>query len=324
MPVSCHIVIPDKVRAPNDRRVILDCDPGIDDAIALALAFARLDVVGVTTCGGNMPPEVTAANARAVCDLLGQEEVQVCMGTSIDFTAGAGARHHGLDGLGGAPLRRRDRALSPIPSATFIQQMVSAEPGLWIVATGPLTNVWQAFHDRPDLAVKLGGISWMGGCHGPGNVTPLAEYNSYIDPVAARYVFRDLQAPLLVTGLDVARSVLATLPWIESQFSESSLVTNFFRNALSSYVLSQRRSTTLPGVPLHDALAVLRLATPELFSSSAENVDVVVDSEQARGLTYFDKRPRLDTMPDNCSWTHSVNDPNRILAEVVDSVRSLS
>lgn len=283
-------------------RIILDCDPGLDDAVAIALALAHADVVGITTVGGNVGIEHTTANAIAVTELLGRDDVPVRAGHDGPF-AGAPLRRaadfHGPTGTGTVQLRPR-RAPADGGAVAWIVDTARAEPGIWLVATGPLTNVAHALTAAPDLTDHLAGISWMGGSATHGNTTAAAEFNCYADPEAAAVVFAAGHPNLSMAGLHVTQTVTLDLPWIDALATDlADGPTAVFADLMRFYAERTTRMTTLPGAPVHDALAVIRVTHPALVDGARRDVTVLVDGP-ARGMTLVDRRPHRQPPAGNC------------------------
>lgn len=275
-------------------RLILDCDPGLDDAIAIALALRLADVVGITTVGGNVALENTTANALALCDLLGRPEVPVHAGHDLPMSGSLEHRaseFHGPTGTGDVRLDAPSRRATSNDAVGWIIERVRAEEGLWIVAIGPLTNIAHAIVQAPDIVSRLDGISWMGGSSTFGNTTAAAEFNAWVDPEAADIVFRAGHPRLVMLGLNITMKVLLDRPLID-RLGEAlrgdariSLV-----EMLSYYETRQRALSTLAGAAVHDALAVLRVTHPSALAGIRRPVDMVLEG-QTRGMTLVDARP---------------------------------
>ena len=196
-------------------KMILDCDPGHDDAIAILLALGspEIDLLGITTIGGNHSLEKVTFNARAVCELAGRPEVPVhagCMKPLVREAIDA-AYIHGETGLDGVELPEPSRPQAEQHAvAWLIETVMSHEPGtVTLVATGPLTNVAVAARMEPRIVGRIKEIVLMGGAYGVGNATPVAEFNILCDPEAAHIVFNE-RWPLTMIGLDVTHRALCT------------------------------------------------------------------------------------------------------------------
>lgn len=259
--------------------IIIDCDPGIDDAVALLLAFSspeRLNVAAVTTVAGNVPLAATAANARRIRDLAARHEVPVHAGCPRPLLRRlVTADHvHGLSGLDGSGLPGPASALATEHGADAIRRLVAGRPSaMRLVPVGPLTNVAVALATRPELAAEVGEIVLMGGAAGRGNVTPHAEFNFHVDPHAARIVFES-GAPIVMHGLDVTRQVRADAAWIERARALGTPVGAAVAGMLGHYAGAG-------GTGLHDVLAVGYLLWPELFRGERRRVEIVTEGEEA-------------------------------------------
>ena len=269
-------------------RIILDCDPGIDDALAIAFAHGHpgIDLVGVTTVAGNVGLAKTTANALAVCEFIGAAGTPVTAGCAGPLLRPAlDARQvHGDSGLGGAALPPPAANPAAGHAVDYIIDTVGASPGeITLVATGPLTNIALAVRREPRLADWVRGFVIMGGSAGRGNVTPAAEYNIWADPEAAAAVFR---AGWTVTmlGLDVTLRTGATATVLQRMGELGPLGTELLRPALE-----QNRSVSEPGdPPVHDVCAVAWVAQPELFGLVPARVQVELAGHFTAGMTVTD------------------------------------
>ncbi len=294
-------------------RIILDCDPGIDDALAIAFAHGHpgIDLVGVTTVAGNVGLAKTTANALAVCKFIGAAGTPVTAGCAGPLLRPAlDARQvHGDSGLGGATLPPPAASPAAGHAIDYIIDTVAAAPGeITLVATGPLTNIALAVRREPRLADWVREFVIMGGSAGRGNVTPAAEYNIWADPEAAAAVFR---AGWTVTmlGLDVTLRTGAT-PTVLQRMSElGRLGTDLLRPALEQYrsvsepgsrgglpggsggaesPLGKGSSPLGAGPPVHDVCAVAWVAQPELFGVVPARVQVELAGQLTAGMTVTD------------------------------------
>ena len=269
-------------------RIILDCDPGIDDALAIAFAHGHpgIDLVGVTTVAGNVGLAKTTANALAVCEFIGAAGTPVTAGCAGPLLRPAfDARQvHGDSGLGGATLPPPAASPAAGHAVDYIIDTVSAAPGeITLVATGPLTNIALAVRREPRLADWVREFVIMGGSASRGNVTPAAEYNIWADPEAAAAVFR---AGWTVTmlGLDVTLRTGATAAVLQRMGELGPLGTELLRPALEQY-----RSVSEPGgPPVHDVCAVAWVAQPELFGLVPARVQVELAGQLTAGMTVTD------------------------------------
>lgn len=282
----------------SPKRMILDCDPGLDDAVAIAFALAHADVVGITAVGGNVALDKTTTNALALCDLLGVAQLPVHAGH--DMPLGGSLEHratefHGPYGTGSVRLAEPSRPATSNDAVQWIIETARAEEGLWVVATGPLTNIAHVIQQAPDVLDRLAGISWMGGSTTYGNTTVAAEFNCAADPEAAAVVFQAGHRNLIMAGLNVTHTVLLDRPWIE-EYRSAVVGTDreVFAELLDYYEQRQREFSTLAGAAVHDALAVAAVTHPELLAGRRRAVEIVVGEGPTRGMTLVDQRPRRD------------------------------
>ena len=245
--------------------LIMDCDPGLDDAIALLLAMANsqsLNLLGVTTVVGNGPVKQTQENARRICELAGRPDIKVFQGCPRSFFFKAPAFDsnytsvdiHGETGLGGCRLTAPSMALQPLHAVNFLKEiLLTSSEKITIAASGPLTNIACALIMEPAIKEKIEKIVLMGGAIGLGNITPSAEYNFYCDPQAAAVVFTS-GIPIVMIGLDVTRQTQTSEAWLKTIDSMGTPASQAVVDMLSYY---HRADAILePGVSggvLHDA-----------------------------------------------------------------------
>ncbi len=276
------------------KKVILDIDPGIDDALALTMALfdPRLDVVAVTAVGGNVPPELSTRNVQAILEQLDPPRLpRVGAASTPDHGLPVDGRLlHGIDGLGGANFQVAELR-SRHPAEKIICDEVRAAPeSVTIVALGPLTNIARAFQRDPELASLVGRLVMMGGTvAGPGNIRPAAEFNIYCDPEAARTVFR---APLTKTlvPLDVTNRIVLTFDLFNQLPDETTKVGAFLRTILPPAFRAYRQQFGLEGIHVHDSAALMSVVAPELFITEEMAGDVETMGDLTVGATVFDRR----------------------------------
>ncbi len=282
-------------------RIILDCDPGIDDALAIAFAHGHPanDLLGITTVAGNVGLAATTANALAVCEFIGAGGTPVtagCAGPLLRPVFDA-RQVHGDSGLGAARLPPPAASPAAGHAIDYLIDTVSAAPGeITLVATGPLTNIALAVRREPRLADGVREFVIMGGSAGRGNVTPAAEFNIWADPEAAAAVFR---AGWIVTmfGLDVTLRTGATAAVLQRMSELGPLGTELLRPAREQYGSVRAPaargglggSTPLgAGPPVHDVCAVAWVAQPELFGLVPARVQVELAGQLTAGMTVTD------------------------------------
>jgi purine nucleosidase len=283
------------------RSIILDCDPGQDDAIAILLALAspeELEVLAVTAVAGNVPLRLTEWNARRIVELAGRGDVPVFAGCDRPLLRPLETAEyvHGETGIDGAELPEPRRALAAGHAVDAIIELVMRRPlgEVTLCPTGPLTNIALALRKEPRLAAHLAGIVLMGGAIGLGNVTPAAEFNIHVDPHAAAIVF-GCGAPITMFGLDVTHQVLVTEPRLRRIAAIGTPVAQAAAGLLDFYNRFDRERYAQPGGPLHDPCVVAWLLEPSLFRGKACPVEIALEGACA-GRTLVDwwnmhKRP---------------------------------
>jgi inosine-uridine nucleoside N-ribohydrolase len=306
------------------RDVILDCDPGHDDAIAILLALASPEVrlLGVTTVAGNQTLEKTTANAIRVLDHVGHDEIFVASGAPRPLVReGRVAAHvHGESGLDGPELPPPARSAEPLHAVDWIAAtLLEASEPVTLVPTGPLTNVALLLSLYPDVADRIERIVFMGGAIGLGNTTPAAEFNVWADPEAAQRVVAG-GLDVTMVGLDVTHQALMTrahADTLRAAGRAGRLVAELF----DFHSRFHKTRYGWDGAPVHDAVALAHVIDPTLL----ETVDcgVVVDTgpELSRGRTYVDRYGQAG-WPANCHVAVGI-DAERFLALLVERIASL-
>jgi inosine-uridine nucleoside N-ribohydrolase len=281
-------------------RVIIDCDPGHDDVFAIGLAATTCDVVAITAVAGNSPLTNTARNACIARDLFGLD-VPVHAGAAGPLAggeAGYAIAAHGRTGLDGPEPRTPTRGVDGDDAVSLLIETCRADEGLWLIATGPLTNVALALRAAPDLPGRVSGLSWMGGSVTHGNVTPVAEFNAWFDPEAASEVLAASWPELRMFGLNLTHQVLAGQASIDRLHTYDSDTSRFcaellrFGNAFQAGVMGLPTERIHEAAsPMHDPCAVLGVARPGLFTFHRRDVAVELTGEHTRGATVVDRRP---------------------------------
>jgi len=276
------------------RKVILDVDPGIDDAMALCLALMdpELDVVAVTAVGGNVAPAQATRNVQAIVEQLDPPRWPR-LGAASDPDVGLSVDRrslYGPDGLGGTSFVVAERQ-HLLPSEKVIcDQIRDAPHAVTIVCLGPLTNIARAFVRDPELPALVGRIVIMGGTvAGPGNITPAAEFNMYCDFAAAQAVFRSPSTKTLVP-LDVTNRIELSYDLFNRLPDESTRVGNLLRKLLPAAFRGYRQQFGLEGIHVHDTVTLMALMHPELFTMKAMAGEVETRGELTLGATVFDRR----------------------------------
>ena len=278
------------------RPVIIDCDPGIDDAVALCLALfdPRLDVIAVTAAAGNVDGQQTSRNVQAIVEMLDPPRwprIGVCRVGEDPLPLDV-RELHGADGLGNLGIQIAELHHQH-PSDKVITDAIRQRPGqVTILALGPLTNVARALGRDPDLAKSIDQIVMTGGTvDGVGDVTPTAEFNMYCDPQAARLVFRSPITKTLVP-LDLTRRIGFTLDCVDELPPEDSRAGSLLRRIVPHAFRAQRQCLGLEHICLHEVVTVMAAVQPELFQTQEMAGDVETTGELTRGATIFDRRPR--------------------------------
>ena len=272
--------------------IILDCDPGIDDALAIAFATAspEIDLVGITTVAGNVGLAKTTANALAVASFVGATGVPVTPGSAVPLLRPAlDAGHvHGDSGLGGAVLPPPARAAEDGHAIDYIIDTIGAAPGeITLVATGPMTNIGLALRREPRLATWVRDFVIMGGSASRGNETPAAEYNIWADPEAAAIVFSAGWTVRMI-GLDVTLLARATAAVQERMRVLGALGSQLLLPALAQY---RDSADTTGEPPVHDVCAIVSIADPAAFAYTPARVQVETHGTFTSGMTVTDFKP---------------------------------
>jgi purine nucleosidase len=295
------------------RTIIIDCDPGIDDAINLLLAFAspdELDILGITTVAGNVGLGLTARNARIIRELGGREDVPVYAGCPRPLLREpvAADEIHGATGMDGMTLFHPSKPLGDMHGADFIEgaAVASGDDGLTIVATGPLTNLAVAIVKSPLILPCIKEIVLMGGARREGgNITPTAEFNIFADPHAAHVVFT-CGRPIVAIGLDATHQALATPERIAPLKVLGTKPAAAVVGMLEFVGAVERKLRDLPGAPVHDPCTIAYLLNPELFKGRRCRIDVETGSSLTMGATSVDLWG-VTGRPANALWLDEVD-----------------
>lgn len=307
---------------PHRPTILLDCDPGHDDAIALLVAARHTELLGVTTVSGNVDLTRTTRNALLTLQVAGVD-VPVHAGSPRPLTA---LPHHAEDihgetGLAGPELPPLTREAAGHDGVRFIVDTVRANPGCWLVATGPLTNVALALRVAPDLGDHLAGISVMGGSAGAGNTTAAAEFNIFADPEAADVVFRS-GIRIVMAGLNLTHQYMIEPDTIARIRSQRGPVADFTADLMDFFTAAYgRRTGGEPRGPLHDPCAVFALTHPELYDSQHLHVGVELTGTLTRGMTLVDLRNHRATGEPNAEVLTRI-DAEAAIELLIDTVAS--
>ena len=295
------------------RKVIIDTDPGQDDAIAILLALAspaEIDILGITAVAGNVPLSLTEKNARIVCELAGKPEIPVFAGCERPLSRPLiTAEHvHGKTGLDGPVLPNPEIPLQLQHGVDFIIETLRNAPAktITLCPLGPLTNIASALLKAPDIAERIEEIILMGGAYFEvGNITPSAEFNIYVDPEAADIVFKSGLA-ITVMPLDVTHKALVTKSRNDAFRALGSAVGTATAEMTTFFERFDKEKYGSEGAPLHDPCVTAYLIKPELFKGRFINVMIETTSELTMGMTVADWW-RVTDRPANATFINEID-----------------
>jgi len=278
------------------KKIILDCDPGHDDAVAIMLAAANdnIEILGITCVGGNTTLENAKNNALKICTLIGKTNIPIYAGSDkpIKFDLVTAAHVHGKSGLDieGPPIKiKNNYKIKDLHAVDFIIKTCLEQPeAIYICPTGPLTNIALALQKEPLIKKNIKKIIFMGGVGmSLGNITPSAEFNIYVDPHAANIVLKS-GIPLIMMGLDVTHKVNVNDKIIEDIKSNGNKSSIFFADLMEFYSKFHRKLYEVDETPLHDPCVIAYLIDPNIFEGKLVNVQVEENSSLTRGATVVD------------------------------------
>lgn len=276
------------------RKIIIDTDPGQDDAVAILLALAseELEVLGITAVAGNVPLALTEVNCRKVCELAGRPEVKVFAGCDRPLKGKLVTAEyvHGKTGLDGPDLPKPNMPLQDGHGVDFIIETLRTEPtgSVTLCPLGPLTNIATALQQAPDIADRIAQIVLMGGAYFEvGNTTPAAEFNIYVDPEAADIVLKS-GIDVVMMPLDVTHKALTTRNRIDKFRALNSAVGTAVAELTDFFERFDIEKYGSEGAPLHDPCVIAYLLKPDLFTGRRINVEIELDSALTRGMTVAD------------------------------------
>jgi purine nucleosidase len=295
------------------RQVIIDCDPGQDDAINLLLAMSSpddLDILGITAVAGNVPLHLTERNARQMCDIAGRDDIPVYAGCRRPMVRSlvTAEKVHGKTGIDGVEITEPECRLASKHAIDFIVETLQAaeDDSITLVPTGPLTNIAMAMVKEPSIVPRIREIVLMGGAmREGGNHSPSAEFNILVDPHAAHVVF-GCGRPITAMGLDVTHQVLSSkerVARIAAIGNDAARATAGMLGFFSKYDTSKYG---VDGAPLHDPCTVAFLLRPGLFEGKECNVAIEIHSELTMGNTAVDFWG-VSGREKNATWIHSVD-----------------
>ena len=292
------------------RPIIIDCDPGQDDAVALFLAMAspdELEILGITTVAGNVPLALTERNTRMMCDIA-NSQAPVFAGCAKPMIRDAISAEyiHGETGINGIDVFEPKTPLQDKHAVDFIIDTLLARDAVTLVPTGPLTNIATAMERRPEILSHIEEIVIMGGAmREGGNRTPSAEFNILVDPHAADIVL-SCGRPITLMGLDITHKVLSTEERVARIGELKNAVADTTVGMLSFFHRYDTQKYSSQGTPLHDPCTVAWLLKPELFKTRHCNVSVETESELTMGHTAVDFWHVTDR-PKNVSWAFDID-----------------
>ncbi|MCQ6561375.1 nucleoside hydrolase [Paenibacillus mendelii] len=275
----------------NRRKIIIDCDPGHDDAIAILLGAANpnVELVGITTVAGNAEVEKTTVNALKVCEIAGLTDLPVAKGSGQPLVRKreTAADIHGDSGMDGPSLPDPKKTIVGEHAVDFIiRQLLASEGNITLVPVGPLTNIAMAIRKEPAIMPKIREIVLMGGGTF-GNWTPAAEFNIFVDAEAAKVVFES-GVPLTMFGLDLTHKALAT-PEIQERIQAiGNPVSGFVVELLQFFMHTYKEVFGFDGAPIHDACCVAYCIDPSVFTCRKLHVDIETQGEYTYGMTVVD------------------------------------
>jgi pyrimidine-specific ribonucleoside hydrolase len=301
--------------------IVIDCDPGHDDAIAILLALAspELDVRAITTVAGNQTLDKTTRNALVVLETAGRTDIPVAAGAAAPLLRPlrTAAHVHGESGLDGPVLPEPSARPVDVDACDLLAEAI--EPGVVLVATAPLTNIALLLERHPDVRQRLDAAVWMGGAIGEGNVTPAAEFNAFVDPEAAAAVFAS-GIPITMIGLDVTHKALFTRAHAD-RLRGAGRTGRFVAELSDFFQRFHEVSYGLQGSPIHDAVAVAHVIDPTLLTTRRVNVAIETDSQFCDGRTVVDLRATTGGPP-NADVGGDI-DADRVLELLVGRIETL-
>lgn len=272
--------------------VIIDCDPGHDDMIAIMFAEAdpEINLLGITTVAGNQTGEKTFLNALKVLTLTGRTDLPVARGADVPLfrELTVAPEIHGVSGLDGADLPESTVKPRDMHAVDLIEELVyGSDDKVTLVPTGPLTNIAMTFLKNPAIKDRIEKIVLMGGAVFDSNITPAAEFNIYVDPEAADIVFRS-GVPVTMVGLDVTNKALITFDDIETLRGFGGPVSGVVAPLLDFFARANRDVFGFSGAPVHDALAVAAVSKPDIITTRHLHVAIETGGTLTRGQTVAD------------------------------------
>ncbi|GMA09106.1 purine nucleosidase inosine-uridine preferring [Tetragenococcus halophilus subsp. flandriensis] len=287
------------------KNIIIDCDPGIDDSLALLLALQseELNVIGITIVSGNAPASIGAQNALKVLELLDRLDIPVYIGAEepLEVPFVSAQDTHGEDGLGDSQIPLVTSIQPKAGAVSFIKDTLKQNPETTVLALGPLTNIALALKEDPDCFAKMSRFIVMGGSYrSHGNCSPVAEFNFWCDPDAANFVFsQNLPVPIEMVGLDVTRKIVLTPTVLEyMKHTQNEKIYRFIEQITQFYFEFHWEHEKVLGCVINDPLTIAYLLDPELAQGFNSHVEIAT-SGISRGQSIVDDHDFWQ-LADNC------------------------
>ena len=308
--------------------VIIDTDPGQDDAVAILLALAspkEINLLGLTAVAGNVPLNLTLKNARTICELAKMKNISIFKGCAKPLKRNlVTAEHvHGKTGLDGIILPEPTMPIKESHAVDFIIETIRENPryAITICALGPLTNIAMALEKAPDIAIKIKQIILMGGAYFEvGNITPTAEFNIYVDPEAAKIVFNS-GVKLIILPLDVTHKALISEDRVDAFKKIGTPVAKAVSEWTNFFERFDKEKYGSVGAPLHDPCVIAYLLDPSIFTGRYINVEIETESDLTRGMTVADWWRVTDRKP-NALFIGNL-DPDRFFKLLTERLSTL-
>lgn len=299
-------------------RIIIDTDPGTDDAVAILIALAHFtdeEILGITTVAGNVGVKVGTTNALRILEQAGRNNIKVFEGESAPLKRELLTAEwvHGTDGLGGVPFPQPSKTEENLDAVSFLKQSISSsDEKVTLCVLGPMTNIAKALIEKPEISENIEQIIFMGGSATGGNTTPAAEFNILVDPDAAEVVLHS-GIRLVMMGLDVTHQAISTSDRIQNISETKTKTSEFLVGLMSKLANLEIVKKKFPdGTPVHDAFVTAYLVDSSLTTGNFVNVEVETSSELTLGQTLVDTN-EISGRDKNVHWMNKVDD-NKLFA----------
>jgi purine nucleosidase len=299
-------------------KLIIDTDPGTDDAVAILIALAHFtdkEILGITTVAGNVGVKVGTTNALRILEHAGRNNIHVYKGESTPLKRDLLTAEwvHGTDGLGGVPFPQPSKTEENLDAVSFLKQSISSsDEKVTLCVLGPMTNIGKALIEKPEISENIEQIIFMGGSATGGNTTPAAEFNILVDPDAAEVVLHS-GIRLVMMGLDVTHQAISTSDRIQNISETKTKTSEFLVGLMSKLANLEIVKKKFPdGTPVHDAFVTAYLVDSSLTTGKFVNVEVETSSELTLGQTLVDTN-EISGRDKNVHWMNKVDD-NKLFA----------